>query len=170
MNVVIDILGYFKLTSSEKEQIHTRWIRNSRYKIVRTETEISYYLDGKLHHTYGPAVIKYGNLHTYWYKMGLLHRLDGPAVLSENGKFWYQNGQRHREGGLPAVERACGDKEWWLNGQRHREGDLPAVEYAIGLKSWYLNGKRHRAGDLPAFSMGCVIVMVDYMRLIMAMV
>ena len=32
------------------------------------------------------------------------------------------NGKKHREGGLPAVERASGSKLWYVNGERHREG------------------------------------------------
>jgi len=50
-------------------------------------------------------------------------------------KFWYLNGQFHREDG-PAVEYADGTKYWYLNGKRHRE-DGPAVEWADGDKYWY---------------------------------
>ena len=56
---------------------------------------------------------------------------------------WYnQQGQRHREGGLPAFEGANGSKAWWVNGQRHREGGLPAIERANGYKEWHVNGQR----------------------------
>jgi hypothetical protein len=68
-------------------------------------------------------------------------------VYADGSKYWYLNGQRHREDG-PAFERRDGYKSWWLNGKRHRE-DGPAVECADGDKAWYLNGKRHRA-DGPA--------------------
>jgi hypothetical protein len=65
---------------------------------------------------------------------------DGPAVELTNGdKYWYLNGQLHREYG-PAVERSNGDKEWWLNGKCHCE-DGPAVERSNGDKYWYLNGE-----------------------------
>ena len=61
--------------------------------------------------------------------------------VHENGdKFWYLNGQFHREDG-PAREYADGSKSWWLNDQRHRV-DGPACEWSDGHKSWYLNGKR----------------------------
>ena len=67
----------------------------------------------------------------------------GQVLKAENygngSKYWYLNGQRHREDG-PAVEWANGDKEWFLNGELHRE-DGPAVELANGDKEWYLNGK-----------------------------
>ena len=60
-------------------------------------------------------------------------------VRGSGTKFWYLNGERHREDG-PAVEYADGDKFWWLNGKLHRE-DGPAMECASGYKVWYLNGE-----------------------------
>jgi len=75
----------------------------------------------------------------YWYLNGQRHREDGPAVEGTDGsKYWYLNGQLHREDG-PAVEWRAGSKYWYLNGQLHRE-DGPAVEHSNGDKSWYLNG------------------------------
>ena len=59
-------------------------------------------------------------------------------VYNDGDKFWFLNGQQHREDG-PADEWACGDKSWYLNGKRHRE-DGPAIECADGTKFWYLNG------------------------------
>jgi hypothetical protein len=44
-----------------------------------------------------------------------------------------------------------GDKEWWVHGKRHRDGGLPAIERMNGDKVWYVNGKRHRDGGLPTF-------------------
>ena len=41
---------------------------------------------------------------------------------------------------LPAVESLT-VKEWWVDGQRHREGGLPAIEYANGNKRWFFNGE-----------------------------
>lgn len=58
------------------------------------------------------------NESTAWYKEGLLHREDGPALIMNDGtKFWYRNGLWHRENG-PAVEWANGHKEWWIEGKR----------------------------------------------------
>ena len=38
--------------------------------------------------------------------------------------------------------RPNGDKYWYLNGNLHRE-DGPAIEYTrVGRKSWFLNDKR----------------------------
>ena len=84
----------------------------------------------------------------YWYKDGELHREDGPAVEYLNGtKYWYKNNYRHREDG-PAVEYSDGEKRWYKNGLFHRE-DGPAIEYLSGTKQWFKNGKRHRL-DGPA--------------------
>ena len=33
-------------------------------------------------------------------------------------KFWFLNGERHRENG-PAVEWTDGNKFWWLNGRKY---------------------------------------------------
>ena len=61
--------------------------------------------------------------------------------VNDNGtKYWYLNGERHREDG-PAIERADGTKFWYLNGKQHRE-DGPAIEYSSGYKLWYLNDKQ----------------------------
>ena len=61
-------------------------------------------------------------------------------VLDNGTKYWYLNGELHREDG-PAIEWEHGVKEWYLNGVLHRE-DGPAVEYADGSKHWYLNGDK----------------------------
>jgi hypothetical protein len=50
-----------------------------------------------------------------WYINGKLHRTDGPAIEYSNGtKVWYINGKRHRTDG-PAVEYPNGTKEWYIN-------------------------------------------------------
>ena len=52
----------------------------------------------------------------FWFKNGLLHREDGPAIEYASGsKFWYKNGECHREDG-PAVEFSDGDKSWFCVG------------------------------------------------------
>ena len=60
-------------------------------------------------------------------------------------KFWYLNGELHREDG-PAIEYDDGYKIWYLNGKYHRV-DAPAGEYANGGKSWYLNGRCYTESD-----------------------
>ena len=51
----------------------------------------SWYLDGKLHCTDGPAIEgAYGTKE--WYLDGKLHRVDGPAIECADGtKLWYLN-------------------------------------------------------------------------------
>ena len=68
-------------------------------------------------------------------------------VTPKGSKFWYLNGQRHREGG-PAIEYANGDKEWYIDGVLHRE-DGPAIEYADGEKSYWLYGVHHSKKEFP---------------------
>ena len=92
---------------------------------------------------------EHGNRFYYSDKsMTVLHREDGPAIVSANGfKAWYIDGKRHREDG-PAIEYTNGNKEWFIDGNCHRE-DGPAIEYSDGCKEWYIDGKRHRE-DGPA--------------------
>ena len=90
----------------------------------------------------------------WWYFNGQLHREDGPAVEWADGtKYWHFNGKIHREDG-PAIEWADGDKLWYLNGQYHRE-DGPAVEWANGTKYWYLNGKGLTEAEFNARTKSC---------------
>jgi len=73
-----------------------------------------------------------------WYLDGKLHCTDGPAIEGAYGtKEWYLDGKLHRIDG-PAIEGAYGTKEWYLDGKLHRV-DGPAIECADGTKLWYLN-------------------------------
>ena len=71
-------------------------------------------------------------------------------VIEYGDKYWYQNGNLHREEDLPAIEYTDGSQQWYKEGKLHREGDLPSVYYADGTKGWYKEGKLHREGGLPA--------------------
>ena len=91
-------------------------------------------------------MIKY-EVHVYasgtksWYLEGKLHRTDGPAVEWADGtKEWYLEGKLHRTDG-PAFEYANGSKEWFFEGKLNRT-DGPAIEWANGSKQWYLEGKQ----------------------------
>ena len=44
-------------------------------------------------------------------------------VYTNGDKFWYKNGQLHREDG-PALEYASGGKYWCLNGKSYAEADF----------------------------------------------
>ena len=85
-----------------------------------------------------------------WFKDGMLHREDGPAVIDSGDEYWYKDGKLHREDG-PAVIHKDGTKFWYKNGVRHRE-DGPAVIYSEGSRYWYLrnhylNGKEIKEED-----------------------
>ena len=74
-----------------------------------------------------------------WHQNGLLHRLDGPAVMTARGnKYWYQNGQLHRLDG-PAAVWDSGAQAWHQNGLLHRL-DGPAVVWTDGSLEWYIDG------------------------------
>jgi hypothetical protein len=77
---------------------------------------------------------------TFYFIKGteILHREDGPAVITWDGsKMWYINNKLHRIDG-PAIEWKSGTKEWLVNEKRHRV-DGPAVMHSDGMVSWFLN-------------------------------
>jgi hypothetical protein len=87
------------------------------YTITADEDKVKWQLDGQLHRTNGPAVIRADGAQ-FWYLNGQKHRTDGPAVIRADGaQVWCLNGQKHRTDG-PAVIWADGDQEWWLNGMK----------------------------------------------------
>lgn len=50
-----------------------------------------------------------------YYYNGLLHRVDGPAVILKNGiRIWYYNGLLHREDGPAISGKPPG---WYVHGQ-----------------------------------------------------
>ena len=61
------------------------------------------------------------NGHKSWWFEGKLHRTDGPAIeWADGGKSWCLNGKLHRTDG-PAVEWSDGDKAWYLDGKELTE-------------------------------------------------
>ena len=75
----------------------------------------------------------------------------GVIIWGGKDKEWYKNGVFHRDDG-PAVEWANGYKEWFINGKLHRE-DGPALIFPHGDEYWYKEGKQHRI-DGPAMVRG----------------
>jgi hypothetical protein len=89
--------------------------------------------------------------------------------IDEHGnKFWWLNGQLHREDGpaieYPAVEYYNGYRAWYLNGECHRE-DGPACEWTDGRRSWYLNNEKLN----PEVAVNDPELQVKYPKLIEAM-
>lgn len=65
-----------------------------------------------------------------------LHRINGPAVVNEDGtKQYFHNGLRHRLRG-PAIIHADGTKEYWVSNMRHKI-DGPAVIHPDGKVEWW---------------------------------
>jgi hypothetical protein len=53
-------------------------------------------------------------------KNGILHRVDGPAIISRDGlKVWYLDGKLHNING-PAIETDDGYQKWYQNGQLNK--------------------------------------------------
>lgn len=82
-----------------------------------------------IHNDNGPAVES--SFNSAWYKDGLLHRIDGPALFCFDGTHeeWYINGLLHRDF-APARTHNSGSYEWYQHGQLHRE-DGPAIRSII---------------------------------------
>ena len=59
----------------------------------------------------------------YYNAQGQLHRVHGPAVVSEHGfRSWFQNGRLHRVDG-PAVEYSDEYRAWYINGNLLTEAE-----------------------------------------------
>lgn len=109
-----------------------------------------------------------GTVISEWRREGALHRAakdavagnDLPAIVvryawdgSPVRCEWWNDGQRHRGGGRPAVIHADGRFEWWVRGVLHRGGckwPRPALIMPGGRREWFVGGRRHRTGGLPA--------------------
>jgi hypothetical protein len=128
-----------------------QWLKNGKFHriggpaIRNTKSIIeAWYVDGKAHRENGPAVFMITGIKEWWID-GKLHRLDGPAIELPNGdEYWYKEGLKHRDGGLPAISLEHGKKLCWIqNGKLHRE-NAPAVIFADGHQEWWLDGLKHR--------------------------
>jgi hypothetical protein len=62
---------------------------------------------------------------------------NGLILDGAGNKFYYKDGLHHREDG-PAIEYTDGYKIWCINGNTTRE-DGPAVINQYGQEFWYLN-------------------------------
>lgn len=52
----------------------------------------------------------------------VVHRLGGPAIIQANGDtYWMQNGEMHRDDGLPAVVLVRGVRKWFTKGKFIRQ-------------------------------------------------
>ena len=74
--------------------------------------------DGIVHRIYGPARISKKYNVQEWYKNGLRHRENGPAVIHKNNMVWFYEGELHRLDG-PAVIEQGGPKQYWIYGVKY---------------------------------------------------
>jgi hypothetical protein len=87
------------------------------------------------------TMTRYSEDETSYYREGVRHRSDGPAVEFKNGdREWWIMGERHRADG-PAVQGADGYRAWYIRDQLHRE-DGPAVIHPDGTLGFYLEGRK----------------------------
>jgi hypothetical protein len=116
---------------------------DSGHYLVGTELHLNE--DGVLHRLDGPAVV-FTDGSEKWYKNGELHRDDGPAWSSPNGtKEWFKEGNRHRIGG-PALICPKEFSAWYENNVLHRI-DGPAYMFSNGQKAWWIKGTHLTAGS-----------------------
>jgi hypothetical protein len=74
---------------------------------------------------------------------GKLHRTDGPAFEEPDGpKYWYQNGELYRDGGLPTIEWPDGAKDYYEDGKRHK------CEYPDGTEIYFRGHSPEHEKDL----------------------
>lgn len=67
----------------------------------------------------------------------ILHCVDGPALINGWGdKFYYINGQPHRENG-PACEYASGSKVWFYKGKYLNVSSQEEFEKLLRLKPFW---------------------------------
>ncbi len=109
------------------------------YTIKKGKNYKEYYLNDKMHREFGPASMHDGS--TYWFKNGIIHRDNGPAIeYSEGKKVWIVNGRTHREDG-PAIT-FFNSEEWFIDGKRF-ESD----KYLINLIKYKMNNYERVSKD-----------------------
>ena len=84
----------------------------------------------------GPNVRTNSDLNTTTYykypNYTVRHRLDGPAYISGGYRAWYKDGLRHREDG-PAIEYTSGAGEWYLHGKQLSPTEIEEQEQKIAI-------------------------------------
>lgn len=96
------------------------------------------------------AKAKYTTISEYgvirFYKAGVLHREDGPAVVYPKSRqwLWYLNGMIHRDDG-PAIKYHDGEFRWYHGGLLHREDGPAKANFKLNKYTWYRRGERYEA-------------------------
>jgi hypothetical protein len=118
----------------------------ARVFMGRESLDIKFQYKWQKHFTVSSSDIDY-NI-KYMTKLTLnnrLHCIYGPAITYKDGSVeYYENGQLHRNGDLPAsIETSCMRNVYYKHGRIHRDNDEPAV-VSENLKIYYKDGLRHR--------------------------
>lgn len=94
--------------------------------------------------TEGPAVVMKNNGGEMFIKYGLLHRQNGPAVITSHEVEYWRHGLLHRTGG-PAILRSNGEEEYWDKGVHIRtvvpESPKPPESFTRETKAWWSDSK-----------------------------
>ena len=113
------------------------------YFVSEDKKEYFYFKDGLYHREDGPAIIRDDCVRYMMY--GKRHRVNGPAIIyKEHVEYWIED-KLHRIDGPAIVSK---DSEYYyVNGLLHREDGPALIEGAH--KAYYIKGKLHRE-DGPA--------------------
>lgn len=88
----------------------------------------------------GPAVVLKNNGGEMYIKYGLLHRQNGPAVVTPHEVEYWRHGLLHRNGG-PAIMRSNGEEEYWDKGEHVRtvvpDIPKPPESFIKDTKAWW---------------------------------
>ena len=134
--IIIDINTILKILENKnyiiKKNNNCINISKGNIEIIYKENKVtneSWYKNGLLHRIEGPAIICWDNekkIYEAWYKNNLLNREDGPAQT-----YWNANLQKTFEG-------------WYINGLMHRLHSPAYIKYKEERKieeKWLSNGK-----------------------------
>lgn len=105
------------------------------------------------HYRLGHLDWHFVNVHFKDETMTEVHRVDGPAIVSEDGSSYayVENGLYHRENDLPAIEMAgypepgkprSWSRSWFINGKEHRDNG-PSTENSAGDRWFGKHGSLH---------------------------
>lgn len=93
-----------------------------------------------------------------WYRDGIIHRDDGPALTTRFGKkFWYRDGSYHRDDGPAITDDRNGAKYWYRDGKLY---DIVVMSRSKNGENIVFNQKRIDLSPYP--SVKCIIMDDQY--------
>ena len=102
--IPIDVLGYYN--------------KNSKFSIIKAA--------GKIVHAYDKSVCSQITIEKL-ITLDELYNLTNGKFRNNGDKYWYKNGELHREDG-PAIEYGNGYKEWYINGE-YQNGEYQKLQF-----------------------------------------